>query len=232
MVPGRAALVSVDGVQPLRRADLPERLPGRRVHQGSAHREGAIAIEIVSVAEWRGRVETAAPAAGLPTGDHGVSTTRLTMPATLAPNAKPTDLTHVKPAEPHWPLVFMTVLTQLSVGAFVTIWLLPLLGVSTRLGIAALTSLAVGGLALAVSTLHLGRPAYAYRALKMWKRSWLSREVLLFSAFSGVAALYAAVLWLYGSAWAGTSAALGGLTALLGVAGVTASACIYRVPAG
>ena len=103
---------------------------------------------------------------------------------------------HVGPSEPHWPLVVMTVLTQLSVGAFATIWLLQLLGASTRLGVAALTSLLVGGLALGASTLHLGRPIHAYRALKMWKRSWLSREVLLFSAFAGVACLYAGALWL------------------------------------
>ena len=36
--------------------------------------------------------------------------------------------------------------------------------------------------------LHLGRPIHAYRAMRMWRRSWLSREVLLFSAFSTVAA--------------------------------------------
>ena len=95
------------------------------------------------------------------------------------------------PEHPHWSLILMTVLTQLSVGAFVTIWLLQLLGASTHLGIAALTSLAVGSLALGAATLHLGRPAFAYRALKMWRRSWLSREVLLFSAFSGVAGAYA-----------------------------------------
>ena len=89
------------------------------------------------------------------------------------------------PGPPHWPLVFMTVLTQLSVGALATIWLLHLLGASTRLDLAALTAVLVGGLALAASTLHLGRPVHAYRALKMWRRSWLSREVLLFSAFRG-----------------------------------------------
>ena len=120
----------------------------------------------------------------------------------------------------------MTVLTQLSVGAFATIWLLQLLGVNTRLGLAALVSLAVGGLALAAATFHLGRPVHAYRALRMWRRSWLSREVLAFAAFSHVAALYAGLLWLQlpGSVW------VGGLTVLLGLAGVTASACIYRVP--
>ena len=81
----------------------------------------------------------------------------------------------------------MTVLTQLSVGAFVTIWLLQLFGVTTRLGVAALTSLLVARSRADGATLHLGRPAYAYRALKMWRRSWLSREVLLFAVFSGVA---------------------------------------------
>jgi DMSO reductase anchor subunit len=121
----------------------------------------------------------------------------------------------------------MTVLTQMSVGAFVTIWLLQLLGASTRLGIVAAVSLTVGGLALSAATLHLGRPVHAYRALKMWRRSWLSREVLLFAAFSIVAAAYAALLWL-GVIW---SAWVGGLTVACGFAGVLASASIYRVPA-
>jgi DMSO reductase anchor subunit len=60
----------------------------------------------------------------------------------------------------------------------------------------------------------------------MWRRSWLSREVLLFTAFSAVAGAYAGMLWLDlpGSAF------VGGLTVALGLAGVNASACIYRVP--
>jgi DMSO reductase anchor subunit len=120
----------------------------------------------------------------------------------------------------------MMVLTQLSVGTFAAIWLLQLAGAFARLGIAAVTSLFVAMLALSASTLHLGRPIYAYRALKMWRRSWLSREVLLFSAFSAVACVYAAALWLR---WP-TGVVFGGLTLLLGFGGVTASACIYRVP--
>jgi DMSO reductase anchor subunit len=120
----------------------------------------------------------------------------------------------------------MTVLTQLSVGAFATIWLLQLLGSSARLGAASVTSLLVGGLALAASTLHLGRPVYAYRALKMWRRSWLSREVLFFTAFSGVACLFAASLWMR----APGGPVVGAVTVLLGVAGVVSTAYIYRVP--
>jgi DMSO reductase anchor subunit len=120
----------------------------------------------------------------------------------------------------------MTVLTQLSVGAFVTIWLLQLFGSAVRPAGAALTSLLVAALALSGATLHLGRPVHAYRALKMWRRSWLSREVLLFAMFSTVASAYAAVLWfdLPGSSIVGAA------TSLVGIAGVTASGYIYRVP--
>jgi DMSO reductase anchor subunit len=50
--------------------------------------------------------------------------------------------------------------------------------------------------------------------------------VLLFTAFSGVASVYAALLWFE----IGGSLLVGGLTSLLGIAGVTASGCIYRVP--
>jgi Fe-S-cluster-containing dehydrogenase component/DMSO reductase anchor subunit len=197
----------------------------------SACPQGAIRVEIVNKADWRAAVAGAAvkggaAASGAPAADHSVSTTRITLPV-LSPNARPVDITHVKPEHPHWPLVVMTVLTQLSAGALAAVWLLELLGATTRLGMAALGSLMVGGLALSASTLHLGRPVHAYRALRMWRRSWLSREVLLFSAFSAVATAYAGALW-FGTPG---SVAIGALTTVLGFAGVTASACIYRVPA-
>jgi DMSO reductase anchor subunit len=190
----------------------------------SACPSGAIQVEIVKIADWRAAV--AAFDAGVPGADQSISTTRITLPDNLPPDARSVDLVRVDLAEPHWPLVIMTVLTQLSVGAFATIWLLQLLGSSERLGAASLTSLLVGALALAASTLHLGRPVYAYRALKMWKRSWLSREVLFFTAFSGVACLFAA------SHWMGLSGgpAVGAVTVLLGLAGVVSTAYIYRVP--
>jgi formate dehydrogenase iron-sulfur subunit len=191
----------------------------------SACPSGAIQVEIVNVDEWRAATATR-QLPGQPAGDGSLSTTRLTLPKDLPPNARPVDLVHITPGEPHWPLVLMTVLTQLSVGALGTIWLLQLLGVSTGLGLAALTSVMVGALALAASTLHLGRPIYAYRALKMWRRSWLSREVLLFTLFAGISCVYAALLWL----GAPGSTFVGGATTLLGLAGITASAFIYLVP--
>src|SRR5437016_3244864 len=127
----------------------------------SACPSGAIQIEIVDMKSWREATGATTAQSGLPTGDESVSTTRITLPA----NAKPVDLVHVRPGEPHWPLVVMMVFTQLSVGAFAAIWLLQVAGAFTELRIAALTSLLVAMLALGASTLHLGRPIYAYRAL-------------------------------------------------------------------
>ena len=189
--------------------------------------EGAIAVEIVNIAQWRGEYATGANAPGMPSADDSLSTTRLTLPPALPQNTEKVNAYRVRPEHPHWPLIVMTVLTQLSVGALAGIWLIGLAHGSSSLRVPAMLSLAVAMLALGASTLHLGRPVYAYRALKMWRRSWLSREVLLFSIFAGFACMYAAALWmrLAGSAY------LGAGTALAGVCGIFASAQLYRVPA-
>lgn len=200
---------------------------GREPACVSACPEVAIQIEIVNIAEWKQTYAASANAPGLPSADDSISTTRITLPATLPPDTRKVDLGRVRPEQPHWPLVFMTVLTQLSVGSFAAIWLLQLAGRTTRLGAASLVSLLAGSLALGASTMHLGRPMYAYRALKMWKRSWLSREVLMFSCFSGIAGLYLVWLWFRIPG----SLALGALTFVFGIAGVAASACIYLVQA-
>jgi DMSO reductase anchor subunit len=54
----------------------------------------------------------------------------------------------------------------------------------------------IATVALGASTLHLGRPIHAVRALKMWRRSWLSREVLMFTLFANAATAYSAALWI------------------------------------
>ena len=187
--------------------------------------ESAIQIEIVNIEQWRREYAASANAPGLPSADHSLSTTRVTLPEDLPPDTKKADVHRLRPEHPHWPLVVMSILTQLSVGAFTNVWARQLLGFSGRLGLAALASLLVGGLALAASTFHLGRPVHAYRALRMWRRSWLSREVLAFGCFSNVAFVYAAllVLKLPGSLVAG------GLTTLLGIIGLTCTARIYMV---
>jgi Fe-S-cluster-containing dehydrogenase component/DMSO reductase anchor subunit len=186
---------------------------------------GAIQVEIVDIERWRRKASGATVLAGVPAGDRSLSTTRVTLPPELPPGSHAVTLKHVEPEPPHWPLIVMTVLTQLSAGAFTAIWLLQLTGALARPLLAAMASLLVGFLALSASTLHLGRPAHAYRALKMWRRSWISREVLLFTLFSQAAAAFAGALLLHWRA----ATVFGAVTVALAAAGVSASACIYRV---
>ncbi len=47
----------------------------------------------------------------------------------------------------------------------------------------------MGLIAMGLSAAHLGKPARAYRAILNWRRSWLSREILLFPAFVGLSLL-------------------------------------------
>ena len=109
--------------------------------------EGAIAIEIVNIAEWRTTVAQLQPRAQSRGGVrrrarrrrqsvHHANSTNARRHGAIAARH------HARDARTsHWPLVIMTVLTQLSVGAFTTIWLLQLLAPSSRLGLAAIASL-------------------------------------------------------------------------------------------
>lgn len=89
--------------------------------------ESAIQIEIVNIADWKLNYASA-NAPGLPSADDSISSTRVTLPGTLPPNMQNADVNRVRPEDPHFPLVVMTVLTQLSVGTFTTVWLLEWLG--------------------------------------------------------------------------------------------------------
>jgi DMSO reductase anchor subunit len=51
-------------------------------------------------------------------------------------------------------------------------------------------------LALGASLFHLGRPHLAFRAVLGLRHSWLSREILAFGAFAGLASLYSGALLL------------------------------------
>lgn len=184
--------------------------------------EGAIEIEIVNLAEWRENY-AAAESPGMPAAGHTVSTTRITLPARSAADLERVDAGRIRPEHAHLSLVLMTTLIQMVTGALIAALLwrrasLSMLGV--LLGITAV--------ALNISVFHLGRPAYAWRALKMWRRSWLSREVLLFGLFFAALTLATAAAWGGG---ARTQLILGWTAGALGLAGTVASAFIYLVPA-
>jgi formate dehydrogenase iron-sulfur subunit len=190
--------------------------------------ESAIEIEIVNMADWRENFSSA-ESPGMPAAIHTISTTRITLPENTESALERVDAGQIRPEHAHLSLVFMTTLMQAVIGAFFVLLLHHELDV-IRMGVL----LNVAGIALTISTMHLGRPAYAWRALKMWRRSWLSREVLLFTLF----------LFALTASTAGTASAhfhhgppprvllgLDWLTALLGLAGTLASAYIYLVPA-
>lgn len=191
----------------------------------SACPEDAIQIELVNVEDWRASYKPLANSPGMPSADDSLSTTRITLPPSAAHDLRKVDITHLQIEQPHWPLIIMTVLTQLSVGLFAVIsWMQIRGGGGGRF--AAYAALAVAIAALLASTLHLGRPIHAARALKMWRRSWLSREVLLFSLFAASATICSAS-WMLGST---AIPVLGAVTSLLGIAGVAASARLYLAP--
>jgi anaerobic dimethyl sulfoxide reductase subunit B (iron-sulfur subunit) len=88
------------------------------------------------------------------------------------------------------PLLIFTLLSQMGIGAFGTIFLIDLV-LSNKLVAAEITFvplLAVGlaiTVALLVSLFHLGTPGNAWRAVNHLRKSWLSREILFTSGFMG-----------------------------------------------
>jgi len=77
--------------------------------------------------------------------------------------------------------------------------------------------------AMVLSTLHLGRRSRAWRAVLNWRWSWLSREVLLFTAFlaAGTTSLVTGPT--------GPAGFAGWLAAVLGFAALFAMDNVYRV---
>jgi formate dehydrogenase iron-sulfur subunit len=185
----------------------------------------AIDVEPVDVAAWRAD-HRAADAPSLPPSDVTLSTTRLILPLDLAGDAVAAGDHAVQPEHPHWPLVALTLLTQLSLGTVAATVLAELAG-GRRLAGGAVGAAAAGSVAMGASLLHLGRPARALKALRNVRTSWLSREVALLSGFAMLSLAYAA-------AWEGWAAGalrlpLGLAAVILGAAGVYASGRLYLV---
>lgn len=201
----------------------------------------AIAIRIVDVATVIENAEVDDFLPGAPEPHLTYPTTTYKSRRVFPRNLLPADYYSISPQHPHWPLVLMLVLTQLSVGAFATGCLIEQ-NVAPHLvplfrPFHATIALAMGLLALGASTLHLGRPQYAFRGIIGLRHSWLSREILAFGLFAGVAVPYAALCW--AGSWPGLAAHpwirpflpyvsyLGWGVAALGAVGVFCSAMIY-----
>jgi len=194
----------------------------------------AIRITVVSKQEVIENAEGNAFLPGAPEPGYTLPTTTYRTARPLPTNLLPADYFAAAPQHAHGPLVWMLVLTQMSVGAFVLGWLLdaasPIAPVAAARAMHLAVAFACGFVGLAAAVGHLGRPLLAYRAVIGWRSSWLSREILGFGLFALLASIYAVSPWLeamgikVNETW---YRALGAAVAFSGLAGIGCSVMIY-----
>lgn len=200
----------------------------------------AIRIQIVSTQQVIDDCSTQQFLPGTPEPQFTLPTTTYKTQRVFPRNLLAADYHTPRHEHAHWSLIWMLVLTQLSVGAFlIELWLTSqldsFLGTAsvhvTSLGsVPSLTAFLLGALALGAATLHLGRPLLAFRAILGLGHSWLSREILAFGVFAKLAALYATAEWWLpwlqlSPDWRGW---IGLGVTLSGVSGVVCSIMIYE----
>jgi formate dehydrogenase iron-sulfur subunit len=157
----------------------------------------AISIRIVETQQLLEQAQSEGLLPGTPSSGITVPATQYKTRKVMPKNLLPGDFYAVRAGHQHMPLVIMLVLTQLSAGAFWVDFALHEQGFSSGLGAVrtyhSLVALALGLVALGASTMHLGRPHLAFRAIIGIRTSWLSREVLGFGLFAKLAMAYAAL---------------------------------------
>jgi len=89
-------------------------------------------------------------------------------------------------------------------------------------------ALALVTVGLLSSTLHLGRPERAWRAVTQWQTSWLSREGVLALATYVPAGLWFLMQWLWPSVWWPLPVVLAVLAAIGAMATVWCTGMIYQ----
>lgn len=193
---------------------------------------GAIMIEAVNIKEWLEKdIDTQANMPFLPDARITNSTTRYTLPENM-PEMKEVDEHILKPSHSEIPLVFMTVLTQISLGGFFVLFLgdiMSLFGLESTNWMMAFLVMVPAAIGLPLSALHLGRPFLALSAMKNIKTSWLSREALALGVFTllmnGVIVLYFLEVQIFIRLF------FEALTLGSGIYGIYAQSMIYRIKA-
>lgn len=191
----------------------------------------AIRIRVVDRSEIVARGEVSAFLPAAPDPLHTLPATRYLTSRPIPGEVRAADHFRLAPEHPHWPLVVMLVLTQMSAGGFAVDLAARLLGGPGSTFLLEL-SLAAGLAGIATSVLHLGRPLFAYRALIGLRHSWLSREVAAFGLFAALAVAYVGCLVLlpdWPAAWPRAARALAAAVAIAGAAGVVCSVMVYHV---
>jgi len=197
---------------------------------------GAIMIEAVNVEEWlAGDIDEQGNMPHLVDARVTNATTRYTMSDAQRAemeNMQKADEHLLKPFHSEMPLVFMTTLTQISLGAFLALFLgdlFSLFGLSEPNWIMALLVMIPAAIGLPLSAMHLGRPILALTAMKNWRNSWLSREAIALGAFTGLMSVNILIYLLEFNQF--IRLLFEALTLSIGVFGIYAQAMIYRIKA-
>jgi len=151
----------------------------------------AITIRIATAAETHAQTEPGVrPIHGAFDSSYTKPTTSYLTEKPMPANAHPGDIYRLRLEEPHWPLIWMLLLSQLSAGMFVCLaavaFTAPKMfaGIAPPLGFTGFAALQAG---LILSVFHLGHPLKAWRFFLGLRTSWMSREILVFSLFAAAA---------------------------------------------
>ena len=180
-----------------------------------------VTVPVVRTDAGRPQLDTSNFLPGAPDPERTLPTTRYVSRTRRLHGFQPSEVTRARVQPGHSPLAIMLVLTQLAVGlqsaAVVQWWRLP------EAATTATPALQVGWLfaavGLLVSALHLGQPWRAWRMFLGVRRSWLSREALIFGLWIGLSS--AALFLPFAPRLTATAAAS------VGVLGVFCSAMVY-----
>ena len=175
-----------------------------------------------------------------PAPDYTKPTTRFVTQRSWPSNVEAADAHALRPQHAHWPLVVMLTFTPMAVGCFVSTAALHL-----ENSAAPLAGEAAALIGLVGSVFHLGQPLRAWRVFLGLRRSWLSREAVIFAGWFALATVFTVErsvsrIWsnplrLPGRPWIGHGwnwlqqhdHALAAATAMIGGVGLICSAMIY-----
>jgi formate dehydrogenase iron-sulfur subunit len=199
----------------------------------------AIRITIVDLESIRRDAEASFNLPGAPAAAATLPTTRYVSARGLAPGLVPVNAAQVRAEHAHWPLVLMLTASQAAAGYWIVESVLRFFGLSgngssPRIELIGFAAVFVS---LNLSLFHLGRPLLAWKAFLGWRRSWLSREVIAFSALAGAtaastlvalttAAVQASLIVLTLPAWLSTGSRIA--VVISAAAAIYASAMVYR----
>jgi len=162
---------------------------------------GAIKIKVI---KQKAEAKETRMIAGVFNSDYTKPTTTFRRKTPLPDNMSAADAENLTPEHAHLPLVWMLTLTQTGAGLFTLSALFQFIqapvSATTYLWMAVIgTIFAIIG--IGSSILHLGSPLGAWRAFLGLRRSWLSREIVVFGAWPPLAMLLIAVLYFKLDAW-------------------------------